>query len=201
MDSRYTAMSQPPQNALKPIAAGALKGKSDINPQWRIEALTEQFGLCGIGWKYKLVDTKIQELPDGQVLLFMEVALYVKEGESWSEPIPGFGGDFLVKKNKNGLVPNDEASKMCATDALGNAAKCVGVAADIYRGNYDGSKYSNPAPAETVRKVDGSTQVLVKGSWHKLEAMTAEQLAWITSRAEFKPCHEEAAKIAATRSA
>lgn len=201
MDSRYTAMAQPPQNALKPITIGTLKGKSDINPQWRIEALTEQFGLCGIGWKFKLVDTKTQELQDGQVLLFMEVALYVKDGEVWSEPIPGFGGDFLVVKNKNGLVPNDEAYKMCVTDALGNAAKCIGVAADIYRGNYDGSKYSNPAPVETVRKVDGSTQVLVKGSWHKLEAMTAEQLAWITSKPEFAACHDEAAKIAATRSA
>ncbi|MFB6349441.1 hypothetical protein ACFBZI_08410 [Moraxella sp. ZJ142] len=38
---------------------------------------------------------------------------------------------------------------MAVTDALSVAFKAVGIAADIYFGNYDGSKYSKP-PVETA---------------------------------------------------
>ena len=41
-----------PKDAQKPIAAGRLKGKTDINPMWRIKKLTEIFGPAGIGWKF-----------------------------------------------------------------------------------------------------------------------------------------------------
>lgn len=141
MDDRYNAMRKPPAEILKPIEAGNLKGKSDINPQWRVEIMTEQFGLCGIGWKYEIVSTSTVECSNGEILVFMRINLYVKDGEAWSNPIPGFGGDKIVIKNKNGLVPNDEAYKMVLTDALGNAMKNIGVAADVYRGLWD-SKYS-----------------------------------------------------------
>lgn len=202
MDERYAALSQPPKNALKPIEFGALKGKSDINPQWRIEALTEQFGLCGIGWKFEIDDITIQECPSGERLLYMRVNLYVKNGEEWSAAIPGMGGDYIIKRNKTGLVANDEAYKMCLTDALGNAAKCIGVAADIYRGNYDGSKYSRspeakPQPKEVqhVRSVEGVTQVLGNTGWVTLATMTTEQLNWVVNNAIYKEAHNEARQL------
>ena len=37
----YEAVRTPPQEALKAIEAGRLKGMTDINPMWRIKALTE----------------------------------------------------------------------------------------------------------------------------------------------------------------
>lgn len=141
MDARYNAMKKPPVEILKKIEGGNLKGMSDINPQWRIEVMTEQFGLCGIGWRYEIVSTSTVECSNGEILLFMRINLYVKDGEAWSNPIPGYGGDKIVEKNKNGLIPNDEAYKMVLTDALGNAMKNIGVAADVYRGLWD-SKYS-----------------------------------------------------------
>lgn len=52
--SLYNAVRTPPPEALKTIQAGRLKGMSDINPMWRIKALTEQFGPCGTGWKYTI---------------------------------------------------------------------------------------------------------------------------------------------------
>ena len=55
----YKALSKPPEDALKIIQAGNLRGKSDINPQWKIEAITAQFGLCGIGWKFEILDKTI----------------------------------------------------------------------------------------------------------------------------------------------
>lgn len=47
MDERYIKVSTPPEDALKPIVAGNLKGKTDISPQWKIEAMTETYGMCG----------------------------------------------------------------------------------------------------------------------------------------------------------
>ena len=52
----YNAVRAVPKEALKPIQAGRLKGMSDINPMWRIKALTEQFGVCGFGWYIEEVE-------------------------------------------------------------------------------------------------------------------------------------------------
>jgi hypothetical protein len=149
MDSRYTAMAMPPQDATKKIDFGKLKGKNDINPQWRVEALTEQFGLCGIGWRFEIVSCQQVPVPTTQeLMIYVQVNLFIKDGDTWSEPIPGMGGDFVIQKDKNGLHGNDEAYKMAVTDALGTAAKMIGVAADVYRGKYY-TKYSRQqAPAQ-----------------------------------------------------
>ena len=48
----YNKLKVVPEEAIKPIQNGRLKGKSDINPMWRIKTMTEHFGVCGIGWKY-----------------------------------------------------------------------------------------------------------------------------------------------------
>lgn len=130
----YEALATPPNDAVKAISGGNLKGFSDINPQWRYEALTSQFGVCGIGWKYTVDKWFTQEVSTGETMVFVSVSLYIKRDDKWSDPIPAFGGDFLVKKDKYGLHGNDEAMKMAITDALGTAAKMIGVAADVYRG-------------------------------------------------------------------
>lgn len=134
--SIYEQLQTPPNDALKPIGFGNLKGKSDINPQWRYEALTNVFGACGVGWKFEVVDRFTQPVPTGELMVFVQVNLYIMDKESghWSEPIPGWGGDYLIKKDKNGIHGNDEGMKMATTDALGTAAKMLGVAADVYRG-------------------------------------------------------------------
>lgn len=145
MNAHYENLASPPADAVKQITGGKLKGFSDINPQWRYEALTNEFGLCGVGWKFEIANTFTEPVPATQeLMIFVQVNLYVKEGDQWSEPIPGFGGDFLIVKDKNGIHGNDEGYKMAITDALGSAAKVIGVAADIYRGRME-SKYSRPA--------------------------------------------------------
>ena len=161
----YEQLQTPPNNALKPIGFGNLKGKSDINPQWRYEALTRVFGMCGIGWKFEAVDHFTQELPSGELMVFVKVNLYVfdKESKQWSEPIVGWGGDYLIKKDKNGIHGNDEAMKMATTDALGTAAKMLGVAADVYRGivqnGVSDSKYARrDYAAQTAQNRPQATQ-------------------------------------------
>lgn len=147
MDERYSKLATPPVSALKVIQVGRNKGKSDINPQWKYEAMTEVYGLCGLGWEFAIDETNIIDLPNGEKMIFMKVALHIKDGDNWSEPIYGYGGDFIVKKETAGLHADDEAYKKCLTDALGNALKNIGVAADVYRGMFD-TKYGKPVRTE-----------------------------------------------------
>lgn len=129
-----------PPEYLKTIDAGRLKGKSDINPQWRLKVLTEIFGPCGIGWWYT-IDKLWTETGDGEVLTFATISLYYVLDGKTSAPIPGIGGSGLVRKEKTGSYNNDEAYKMAVTDAISVACKALGVGADVYEGKWDGSKY------------------------------------------------------------
>lgn len=141
-----------PPEALRPIAGGKLKGKSDINPMWRIKMLTELFGPCGVGWKIE--DEKYWTTPGagGEVIAWCSIKLRwwdENEGE-WSEPVPGIGGSMLVELQKGNLTSNDEAFKMANTDAISVACKALGFAADVYW-DKDKTKYSgNPAPEDDV---------------------------------------------------
>ncbi len=139
----YESLARPPKDALREIQAGKLKGKTDINPQWRYKAMTEQFGLVGIGWKYEVQKLWTEQGAGNEKLAFAQVAVFVKDGEAWSDPIEGIGGSRLVQLEKGAAVSNDEGYKMAVTDAFSTALKMIGVAADIYAGRWDGSKYKN----------------------------------------------------------
>lgn len=141
----YNKLRRPPTTALKTIAGGRLKGKSDINPQWRFEVMTETFGPCGIGWRYEITRQWIEMGTDNRVFCFTNIHLFIYTGTGWSYPIPGTGGSMLIEKESGGLYNSDEAYKMSLTDALSVAFKALGVAADIYAGAWDGSKYIRPA--------------------------------------------------------
>jgi len=143
----WDALKQPPISALKEIKGGRLAGMTDIKPQWRYQAMTELFGPCGIGWKFAIERLWTEAGSDGQIVAFANVNLFVayrpEEGgkTEWSDPVPGIGGSMLVAKEKNGPHTSDEAYKMAVTDAVGTAMKMMGVAADVYMGNWDGSKF------------------------------------------------------------
>lgn len=153
MNEKFKVMARPPQEALNTISFGKLKGKSDINPQWRIEALTEVFGLCGVGWYYEIIAVDYQDVVEtGERMVYITIGIHVKQEDgTWSAPIIGIGGDFTIIRDKNGVHGNDEAFQMALTDALGKAAKCVGIANDIYRGKYN-SKYGWRDEREKQRK-------------------------------------------------
>lgn len=136
----YNAVRNVPQEALKEIQAGRLKGKSDINPMWRIKVLTEQFGACGIGWKYEIVRMWLEKGGKDELSAFVQINLYIKQGEQWSEAIPGIGGSSFVANEKSGLYTSDECFKMALTDSISVACKALGVAADVYW-DKDSTKY------------------------------------------------------------
>lgn len=137
----YEAVRSVPQTAQKPILAGRMKGKTDINPMWRIKVLTEMFGPCGIGWYYDITNKWLEPGANGEVSAFMEIALYIKHGGEWSKPIVGIGGNAFIANEKNGLYTSDECYKMALTDAISVACKALGIGADVYW-NCDNTKYN-----------------------------------------------------------
>jgi len=139
----YLKHATPPKEALKIIQAGRLKGKSDINPQWRLEALTDLFGPVGIGWYTEITRREYIEGANGEVACFVDINLYYKADGEWSKPVVGTGGSMFVANERNGLYTSDEVEKMAYTDAISVAAKAIGIASNVYRGLID-TKYTKP---------------------------------------------------------
>lgn len=161
----YNAVREVPKEAQKAIGAGRLKGMTDINPMWRIKVLTEQFGICGLGWYTEIIKTWLETGANGEITANVEIRLYIKQGNDWSRPIQGIGGSKFVAKETNGLYTDDECYKKAYTDAVSVACKALGIGADVYFAKdstkYDGApkEAANAAQkpkqtAEPVRKAD-----------------------------------------------
>ena len=165
MTKIYDKVRSVPNNALKTIGGGRLKGMSDINPMWRIK--TQVFGPCGIGWKYVISNKQLERGANDEIAAFVDIDLFVRDGEKWSEAVPGTGGSMFVTKEKNGLYTSDECYKMALTDALSVACKALGVAADVYW-DKDNTKYNRQAGAPTNGQ--GSTNTSRGGTITKDEA-------------------------------
>lgn len=136
----YNAVRAVPETAKKTITAGRLKGFTDINPSWRIKVLTEQFGICGIGWYYDVTRQWIEDCGDEKVAC-VNINLYIKVNGEWSKPIFGTGGSKLSTVEKSGVYVSDECYKMATTDAISVACKSLGIGADVYW-DKDRTKYS-----------------------------------------------------------
>lgn len=160
----WNEVRTPPPEALKKIQGGRLSGMTDISPMWRYKAMTEQFGPCGVGWKYEVIRVFSEPGSDGQVFGFAEIKLYTREKPDdtlpWSDPIPGVGGSMLIaeeyskKKEKYILYSSDEAYKMAITDALSVAMKMIGVGADVYMGMMDGKPGAPPKDKPVVGTIE-----------------------------------------------
>ena len=189
--SIYERVRSVPTEAKKAIEAGRLKGKSDINPMWRIKKLTEVFGPVGFGWYTEVVKTWTEVDENSDVAVFVDINLFVKKDGEWSKPIYGNGGNKLIsheRKYENGtqvLVPylDDDAYKKAYTDAISVAAKALGVGADVYF-EKDVTKYdtaqsqSEPVQAQVagtpVPEVKPTLSPSVK-TWKQAIAFTASQ--------------------------
>ena len=140
----YEQVRSVPAEAKKNIGGGRLKGMTDINPMWRIKKLTEVFGVCGIGWKYEIVEKWIETaMAKAEITANVIINLYIRDEEGkWSDPIPGIGGSMLVASEQKGLYVNDECYKMALTDAISVACKALGMGADVYW-EKDTTKYND----------------------------------------------------------
>lgn len=172
----YESLRKVPPEAQKQIQGGRLKGMTDINPMWRIKALTEQFGPCGIGWKYEVVGKQTLPGAKDEIAAFVDINLYINADGKWSDAIPGTGGSMFVSNERNGHYTSDECFKMALTDAISVACKALGVGADVYwekdRTKYDQKQADTPQAIKCESCGKPIIGVKVGGN-----AYTADQIA------------------------
>ena len=171
----YDRVKSVPQDAQRTIEAGRLKGMTDINPMWRIEVLTREFGACGKGWKVEDVVFSETDYTEESVMK-CELKLYYfdKDFGDWSAPVFGVGAAKSRAKEKNGIYIDDEAIKKAYTDALSVACKALGIGAEIYRygKSSTGSKYERKEqPTEKAKKEEAPKPV-------KEEKIQTEPQVW-----------------------
>ena len=168
----YEKYRKVPKEALKDFDNGKFKG-TDINSQWRIKCLTEQFGVVGFGWTTRVLRTWTEQGACDEVLAFAEIEMKVCIDGKWSEPFTATGGNTMVKyvKSKDYHTNSDEAFKMAITDAFGVACKYLGIGADVYWDN-DTNKVEQTMTLEEA-KAYGFTS---NGKEYYVGTMSDEQL-------------------------
>jgi len=137
--------------------AGGFKGTA-VKPMWANKQMTEFFGPCGIGWG--MTEPKFETVRGmGEILVFCTAGIWYLQNGQKQGPVYGQGGDKVLSqvilKDSHGQrifdteagtwktypQSDDEAFKKAYTDALSNAMKFIGVAADVHMGLFDDSKY------------------------------------------------------------
>lgn len=179
----YNKVREVPQEAKRDITAGRLKGKTDVSPMWRIQTLTKEFGPCGVGW-YTEVEKQWTECVGEERAFYIQLNLYIKQGDEWSKPIVGFGGAMVAAKEKSGLFVDDDAAKKAYTDAISQCCRSLGIGADVYW-EADVSKYqqekvieeSREAAIEYINKL--TTQEQMNAAWEHYKQ-------WFGGDKEFK---------------
>jgi hypothetical protein len=145
----WNRFCETPQGATKSFNKGGFPG-TDINPAYRLRCLTELFGPQGSGWGWTIHERWRETYPsrekvegvwqgyDANCAFVMLSLWWIDETGKRCECGPQIGGteaDLNV----------DEVWKMSITDAIGKCCVALGIAADVYLGQFDG-KYRDTEP-------------------------------------------------------
>lgn len=161
--------------ATKPFTrAGGFRG-TQIDPAWRLQAMTEAFGPVGQGWGYEQLEWTVIER-----MVFACVRVWYRDPVTGEKCYSGpqWGGTDLMRRRRDGIdEPNDEAFKMSVTDALGKCLLQLGLAADVYLGLFDDSKYREESEAYFQARSNPEMQ---PAAIEAFERQVKEKLAEIT---------------------
>lgn len=153
--------------------AGGFSGTA-VKPQWVVRRLTEHFGAVGVGWG--MGEPTFQIVPAGQeILVFCKVSAWHTDETNvfW-----GVGGDKVAVQRQSGMFTDDEAFKKAYTDAVMNAFKFLGVAADVHMGLFDDNKYVAEAKEAFAQPKNPTVSIHPEGpDWYGAEGsgMSAAQ--------------------------
>lgn len=140
------AFTTDPQ-AVKPITGKQYSGNSP-KPYWIIERLTDEFGPCGIGWGFTILNERFERFSDTDTLHVAVVRLwYILGGQRGElEQVGQTKASYVTSKGS--FMLDEDAPKKSVTDALVKCASYLGFAGDIFSGRWDDSRYVEAAAAE-----------------------------------------------------
>ena len=115
----------------KPVTFG--RKFTAIDPMYQIRSATEQFGVAGKGWGWKV--NQVQFLPNDTVAVLVEL---------WA----GSPDNFVQQWGQCGLYTNNDKSiddkdcmKKATTDGITKCLSYLGFNADVFMGRFDDNKY------------------------------------------------------------
>ena len=130
--------------AVKAITGKQYQGNSP-KPYWIVERLTEEFGPCGLGWGFSIVNERMERLTESEIL-HVAVVRFWYELDGKRGEVEQIGQTKAVYAKRDGsLLVDEDAPKKSVTDALVKCASYIGFAGDIFAGRWDDSKYVESA--------------------------------------------------------
>jgi hypothetical protein len=199
-----------PAHTKKFTKGGGFSGTA-IKPIYLIKKATEIWGPAGAKWGWQVAEEKIinaapMKVTEGIVafeqLHSVRIKLYYPVSDDKTGVVESYGHTILSGARNNGnFYTDDEAPKKSLTDAIGKALHYLGFSADVYFGEFDGSKYEDDKdpslpPVSTEERLEGDLQKSidatkdVKSIDEAIEALTeldAEAGTKIMARLETLP--------------
>lgn len=134
------------------IGFGESKGKTSVNPQYRIKMATEHLGPIGIGWGYEIKEERFDNgaavfdadgnHSDFELVHTIRLELwYMLDGERGTVQQYGHTPYKYLKADGSKWITDKEYAKKTLTDALGKCLSMLGFNSDIYEGEYDSAAY------------------------------------------------------------
>jgi hypothetical protein len=125
-----------------------------VNAMYLAKRATEQFGPCGTGWGYEVLDDRfdvggpLTDKATGAVLCNAQIhtiklALWYLGTDGERKTVMHYGHTPFISQNKFGISTDLEAPKKSLTDAIGKCLSQLGFSADIRLGLYDDIHYLN----------------------------------------------------------
>lgn len=185
--------------AVKAITGKQYQGNSP-KPYWIVERLTEEFGPCGIGWGFSILNERMERLAEDEVLHVAVVRFWYVLGEQRGELEQIGQTKAVYAKSKGGLMIDEDAPKKSVTDALVKCASYIGFAGDIFAGRWDDSKYVNWARAQYAEppaapKHSPTDGVVIDEARRSVIVDTAESIKDHFSRDDMIGAYEDATGI------
>lgn len=170
--------------AVKPITGKQYSGNSP-KPYWIVQRLTEEFGPCGIGWGYTVLNERMERMTETDVLHVALVRFWYILSDRRGEVEQIGQTKAVYKTSKGALLVDEDAPKKSVTDALVKCASYIGFAGDIFSGRWDDSRYVEWAreqytepepekPADPIPETFRSSPTM-----GEMEALTPEQQEYI----------------------
>jgi hypothetical protein len=143
--------------AVKPITGKQYRGNSP-KPYWIVERMTDEFGPCGIGWGFTILNERMERLTETDILHVAVVRFWYVLEDKRGE-FEQIGQTRAVYKTKDGhMMIDEDAPKKSVTDAMVKCASYLGFAGDIFSGMWDDSKYVQWAGEEWERRYSAENE-------------------------------------------
>lgn len=157
----WRALERTDPKHVKEITGKSYKGNSP-RPHWVIFKLTERFGPVGLGFGWRVLrEEYIDGAPqqDGRERTHeCRIEFWWRDGGERNS-VESYGATkALYKTNKGFWVSDEDAAKKSLTDAITKAASWLGIAADIFMGQWDDSAYVAELRREAANEKPAPTQ-------------------------------------------